>query len=135
MNTKQITFEDFIGFWRPNCEFGAGFIHIKNRHQIDIEVNLNQIYISSIAQFDPKNDALTLFLKQPEDLGIGGLNLTWNVFSTDKPIAKMTLHNDMQLEWLGFFNNENEEYQWIEEADIIRMNDEKMIHLKKCNHN
>lgn len=107
----------FIGRWSPNCERFGG-INIQSKNNIIIEVNANQIYITSHGA--PLNSTLDIFLDHPDDLGRGGMMLNWNLFSKNTPIAKFTLvsSESAEVEWFGFYNVSSKSREWVNESDL-----------------
>lgn len=107
-----------IGRWSPNCE-EVGGINVRSKGRIIMEVNSNQIYIYSRGEF--YENALTLFLGQPEDLGRGGMMLSWDEFSKIESIAKMELvsEDSTLVEWLGFYSEVSKSRVWVDEPDFV----------------
>lgn len=127
--SKELAAEAFLGRWSHDCENAKG-ITITNIKNISIEVNNNQIYINAFGT--RKGRTLTIFLNEPEDLGRGGMMLDWPNFSKEKPIAGLDLKSDRSanLTWNGFFNEEKNNYEWIDEPDFAEK--KNPIILKKC---
>ncbi|MFJ7316681.1 hypothetical protein ACIQVE_28905 [Pseudomonas sp. NPDC098747] len=107
------------GRWSPDCDTIGG-ITIKENNRIFMEVNSNQIYITSRG----KNEAgrINFFLDAPADLGRGGMMLKWDNFSKQRPIAKFeqTSSHSATVEWLGFYDEKSKAGVWLDEPDFVR---------------
>jgi hypothetical protein len=79
----------FIGRWKADCD-RAGYIDVARDGSVTIEVNSNQIYVDATAIIDKADPTkIIIFLKEPADLGAGGMRLNWDKFSKTKPIAEI----------------------------------------------
>lgn len=123
-NDGSMRYQQVNGTWRGDCENGSGHIILQpNTTDAFIEVNSNQIVIKASVDTNllRSQRQLTLKLVGTEDLGRGGMMLDWKHFSHSKPIATITLSNDKEatLQWLGFYNDSTNNYEWAAEADLL----------------
>lgn len=131
-DNKHVPYNNLLGIWRGDCNISSGHIVLHpNTRNVTIEVNSNQIVINAVidtALLSSKNQII-LTLKEPEDLGRGGMMLDWQHFSHNRPIAALsfTNTNEAKLEWYGFYNDSTKQYEWVEEPDLL-----SYPVLKKC---
>ncbi|MFB9057526.1 hypothetical protein ACFFU9_12320 [Mariniflexile ostreae] len=119
--------------WKVRCE-GLGKIQIKDK-EVFIEVNSNQIYID--ATLGKVNDSIyNIYLNKPNDLGAGGMRLDWGSFSKDSLIGKINYNIEsdiMNFNWLGFYNTETHQRDWVENSDFQLQSEQlKDIKLIRC---
>lgn len=95
---------------------------MKEKDRVIIEVNSNQIYILAHGDFSERSS--TLFLSRPEDLGMGGMRLSWDRYSRREPIAQLRLLSEGKafVEWLGFYSEVSKIKEWVEEPDFVAAN-------------
>lgn len=126
------TSTNFIGDWRISCEEGSGYIQVLSLDSIFIEINSNQIYVISKGVI--KKNILYVYLVAPGELGMGGMNLNWNNFSRNEPIAELLFKKkDAELKWKGFYNTKKLKYEWVEGPDWFLGNYKNRVLLKNCN--
>jgi hypothetical protein len=99
---------ELLGYWAVECSGGEGYVNVTGIGKARLEVNANQIYIETVIKRDV--DKFDLFLKEPADLGRGGMQLNWST-------------------WLGFYDVKSQSYRWVQESSL-RM--EEVTLLKKC---
>lgn len=121
------------GKWKTICD-NFGFIKIDNE-EVFIEVNSSQIYIDAILK--KENDSVSsIFLKQPNDLGPGGMRLDWDGFVKDSAIAKIkynTKKDFILIDWLGFYNENTKKREWDKDSEFQLQTDKlNKIQLKRC---
>ncbi|MCG6542029.1 hypothetical protein MCB86_18300 [Pseudomonas sp. KSR10] len=118
---KNVIPSSFVGRWSPDCERIGGF-NMKEKDRVIIEVNSNQIYILAHGDFSERSS--TLFLSRPEDLGMGGMRLSWDRYSRREPIAQLRLLSEGKafVEWLGFYSEVSKIKEWVEEPDFVAAN-------------
>lgn len=125
------------GKWVISCEKFSGYINIIDLDSIEVEVNLNQIYILSkleIKQIHKDSIYLSLFLQKPLDLGRGGMQLNWAQFDKNTEIADLIFYrNDtIELMWKGFYNQKKLKREWQNQTDWSRSTFIYPFCLKKC---
>jgi hypothetical protein len=120
---------ELLGYWAVECSGGEGYVNVTGIGKARLEVNANQIYIETVIKRDV--DKFDLFLKEPADLGRGGMQLNWSNFSKEHPVAEIYLvsSEQMKLTWLGFYDVKSQSYRWVQESSL-RM--EEVTLLKKC---
>lgn len=91
------------GIWAVSCENSVAF-EIKDS-EIILPVMSNQIYIKAKIK-EVKTKCYHIYLIEPDDLGPGGIQLDWDNFSTEKPVAEMKLETDKKIifNWFGFYH-------------------------------
>ena len=107
------------GNWKgdKNCEISAGVFTIGANNPIEIEVNSNQVYISATI-VKKEGGGYLVYFNKTEDLGRGGMNLKWEDYSKDTPIAELVLNgNNLKVVWKGFYNNKSKQYEWLKDTD------------------
>lgn len=121
------------GNWKGDkaCEMSTGSFIIGENNPITVEVNSNQIYILANVTKSTENKYI-VYLKEPDDLGRGGMQRPWIDYSKDKPIAELIVSdNKMKVIWKGFYNTKSKAYEWIEETDWFS-NEEHDGYFYKC---
>ncbi|GAB6263045.1 hypothetical protein [Photobacterium sp. R1] len=88
----------------PCEEFSNFKIFTKQDGQRIVEVLSNQIYIQ--AHLSTHEDQTLVYLIQPDDLGLGGMQLHWDDFSTEHPVMALEKRNESQyaVTWYGFWS-------------------------------
>lgn len=117
--------------WAIDCESGIGSILFKNKNEAEMIVNSNQIVIDTTVV---RNDTvLSFFLKEPLDLGRGGMMLNWDGFSKKNAIADAVISgNKMKLSWKGFLEKGTSKYIWKSDSDFSSLSDKNDLVINKC---
>ena len=60
-----------------------------------------------------------MYFEKTTDLGRGGLSLPWKDYSKTAPIGALQFldKNTVRLNWLGFFNEQTGQREWVDKAD------------------
>lgn len=104
---------------KTSCDYSNFSIMYKSNDNAIIEVNSNQIYISTKVKKVNQNTEEFMLLK-PVDLGRGGMMLNWNNFSKNKSILTIKLINNKKVAyWHGFFDNNISKYVWEKNTDLV----------------
>ena len=76
---------------------------------------------------------LVLNLKDPADLGMGGMMLQWNTFSKETPVAvmKLTSREEAEFHWLGFYDEKTEVKTWVGEPDFLAVENDLFLKCKE----
>lgn len=109
---------ELLGYWAVECGGGEGYVNVTDIGEARLEVNANQIYIETIIKGDAGK--FYIFLKEPADLGRGGMQLSWSDFSKEHPVAEIYLVSgeQMRLTWLGFYDVKSQSYRWVQESSL-----------------
>jgi len=134
---NRIGEQNLAGVWKVSCEDGSGFMRYKDKNNIILEINSNQIYVLVKADYTVQKDTLSgmLYLIEPDDLGAGGMKLKWGNYSKKIPIAEIKMFNtkNIELRWLGFYNDNNKKREWVNNIDwLLSGNKNNPICLQKC---
>lgn len=101
-------FPNIKGKWATSCNESI-ILTIGKEFDFILPVMSNQIYIK--AKIKKIDNLYHVFLIEPDDLGLGGSQLDWDNFSTEKPIANIEIlrNETMSFQWLGFYHTTNKE--------------------------
>ena len=117
---KKLDKFNLDGNWAYNEESSYASLKIEKNQGLFVVMS-NQIYINvKINNNNLNKNSYNVFFDTTNDLGAGGMNMNWNNFSKDKPIAviKELIDNKIEFNWIGFYNNKS-----------------KLIEFKECEFN
>lgn len=110
--TVSNEFSSIQGNWSCKDYFGGKTI-IKSIDHVEMELGSNQIWILGKLSIKSNNIYDILFV-EALDVGRGGMNASWSLFSKSKPIGQIEfVSNDNAIkEWYGLYNTNSKEYEY-----------------------
>jgi hypothetical protein len=104
---KSLSKFNLDGNWAYDKESSYASIKIENDKGIFVVMS-NQIYINiRIVVDDLDKNFYNVFYDNTNDLGAGGIRMSWDDYSKDKPIAtikKIVNNYNIEFLWIGFYN-------------------------------